>query len=177
MLLQLAALVFLLDQLTKFVVRAYLPYRDSFPEDWWVRLTHVHNTGSAFGIFQGQNTPLIAVSVIGIAILVMVYQSQARPTALLRLSLGLQIGGALGNLLDRLRLGYVTDFIDVGPWPVFNIADSSIVIGLLLLAYIFLWSGHRKDAAPADPPQTAAPPSSAPVSGPAGESDRPSPSP
>ena len=137
-LLQLAAIVFLIDQLTKFLVRAYLPFGYSFPFDGFFRITHTHNTGSAFGILQGQNTPLIFVSFIGIFVLALIYRSQARPTNLLRLSLGLQIGGALGNLLDRLRLGSVTDFIDVGPWPVFNLADASIVSGLVLLGWLLL---------------------------------------
>ena len=137
-LLQLAAIVFLLDQLTKFLVRAYLPFGYSFPFDGFFRITHTHNTGSAFGILQGQNTPLIFVSFIGIFVLALIYRSQTRPTNLLRLSLGLQIGGALGNLLDRLRLGSVTDFIDVGPWPVFNLADASIVSGLVLLGWLLL---------------------------------------
>lgn len=154
-LLQLAALFFLLDQLTKYVVRAYIPYRHSFPEDGFLRITHTFNTGSAFGLFQGQNTPLILVSVVGITVLALVYRSQPRPTNLLRLSLGLQIGGAAGNLLDRLRLGHVTDFIDVGPWPVFNLADSSIVIGLLLLAWLFLrpggMAGRRRASMPISP--------------------------
>jgi signal peptidase II len=148
-LLQLVALVFLLDQLTKYAVRAFIPYRHSFPEDGFFRITHTFNTGSAFGMFQGQNTPLIFVSVVGIAVLVLVYRSQPQVTSLLRLSLGMQIGGAAGNLLDRLRLGHVTDFIDVGPWPVFNLADSSIVIGLLLLAWLFLRSGGAARRSPA----------------------------
>lgn len=145
-LLQLAAIVFLLDQLTKFLVRAYLPFGHSFPFDGFVRFTHIHNTGSAFGILQGQNTPLIFVSVIGILVLALIYRSQPRPTNLLRLSLGLQIGGALGNLLDRLRLGWVTDFIDVGAWPVFNLADASIVTGLVLLAWLLLRPSGRHTA-------------------------------
>jgi signal peptidase II len=170
MLFQLAALVFLLDQLTKYVVRAFLPLRDSFPQEGFLRITHTYNTGSAFGLFQGQNTPLILVSVVGIAVLAWVYSSQLRVTGLLRLSLGMQIGGAAGNLLDRLRLGHVTDFIDVGPWPVFNLADSSIVLGLILLAWLFLRPGsaagrHRVPeasavarAAPGVVPAVPAPP-------------------
>ena len=146
-LLQLAVIVFLVDQLTKFLVRAYLPFGYSFPFDGFFRITHTHNTGSAFGILQGQNTPLIFVSFIGIFVLVMIYRSQPRPTNLLRFSLALQIGGALGNLLDRLRLGSVTDFIDVGAWPVFNLADASIVSGLCLLGWLLLRPG-RKDEAP-----------------------------
>ena len=142
-LLQLAAIFFLLDQLTKFLVRAYLPFGASYPGTGFFRFTHAENTGSAFGLFQGHNTPLIVISFVGIFVLAMVYQSQPRATNLLRLSLGLQIGGALGNLVDRFRLGAVTDFIDVGPWPIFNLADSSIICGLLLLGWIILKPGRR----------------------------------
>lgn len=137
-LLQLAVLVFVVDQFSKYLVRAFLTFRDSFPETGFFRITHAHNTGSAFGLFQDQNFPLILVSVVGVTILVLIYRSQRVPTALLRLSLGMQIGGAVGNLLDRLRLGYVTDWADVGPWPIFNVADASIVIGLAILAWIFI---------------------------------------
>ena len=143
-LLQLAGIVFLLDQLTKFLVRAYLPFGHSYPASGFFRFTHAENTGSAFGILQGHNTPLIVVSFVGIFVLAMIYQSQPRATNLLRLSLALQIGGAVGNLLDRFRLGAVTDFIDVGPWPIFNLADSSIICGLVLLGWILLRPGSRE---------------------------------
>ena len=149
-LLQLAAIVFLLDQLTKFLVHAYLPFGHSYPRTGFFRFTHAENTGSAFGIFQGYNTPLIFVSLVGIFVLAMIYQSQPRATNLLRLSLALQIGGALGNLIDRFRLGAVTDFIDVGPWPIFNLADASIVSGLALLGWILLWPGNRGEPAAAE---------------------------
>lgn len=159
-LLQLAAIVFLADQFTKYLVQQFIPFGYSWP--LWLgrevfQFTHIHNTGSIFGILQGQNTPLIVVSFIGVFVLIMVYYSQPRPTHLLRLSLGLQLGGAFGNLIDRLRLGAVTDFIDVSRWPVFNLADASIVTGLLLLAWILL-RANRPDAA-ANPP--AADPSAA----------------
>jgi len=137
-LIQLAILVFVIDQFSKFLVREQLLLRESFPATGFFRFTHTFNTGSAFGIFQDQNTPLIVVSFIGIGILIMIYRSQRMPTGLLRLSLGLQIGGAVGNLVDRLRLGHVTDFMDVGTWPVFNVADASIITGLVILAWIFL---------------------------------------
>ncbi len=150
-LLQLAAIFFLLDQLTKFLVRAYLPFGHSYPGSGFFRFTHAENTGSAFGLFQGHNTPLIFISFVGIFVLAMIYQSQPRPTNLLRLSLGLQIGGALGNLVDRFRLGAVTDFIDVGPWPIFNLADSSIICGLLLLGWIILQPGRRSPNPAAGP--------------------------
>ena len=158
-LLQLAVLVLLLDQFSKFLVREFLAFRDAFPAEGFFRITHTHNTGSAFGIFQDQNAPLILVSIIGMAVLAFIYQSQHSPTKLLRLSLGLQMGGAAGNLLDRLCLlqgdcegslldrfqqGYVTDFIDVGTWPIFNLADSAIVTGLVLLGWLFLRPGGVK---------------------------------
>ena len=137
-LLQLAVLVFLCDQFTKFLVREFLQFRFSFPQEGFFRLTHTHNTGSAFGLFQGQNLPLIFASLVGIAVLVLIFNSQPRQGPLLRLSIGLQLGGAAGNLLDRFLLGHVTDFIDVGAWPVFNVADASIVTGLVLLGWLFL---------------------------------------
>ena len=143
-LLQLFAAVFLIDQLTKFLVREFVEFRDSVPAEGFFRITHTFNTGSAFGLFRDQNLPLIVVSVVGIAILILIYRSQARPGKLLRLSLGMQFGGAAGNLLDRLRLGHVTDFADVGSWPIFNVADASIVIGLALLAWMFLISDDSK---------------------------------
>ena len=141
-LIQLAILIFVIDQFSKFLVRDLLLYRESFPATGFFRFTHTINTGSAFGIFRDQNTPLILVSFVGIAILIWIYQSQRVPTGLLRLSLGLQIGGAVGNLLDRLRLGHVTDFVDVGDWPIFNVADASIITGLVILAWIFLVADH-----------------------------------
>ena len=128
--------MFLLDQFTKFLVVSYLPYRASYPFRGFFRFTHTHNTGSAFGILQGMNDWLIWISVVGVFVLIMIYRSQPRPSNLLRLSLALQLGGAFGNLVDRLRLGWVTDFIDIGPWPIFNLADASIVTGLILLAWI-----------------------------------------
>jgi signal peptidase II len=132
-LLQLAALIFLVDQFTKFLARELLSYGESFPRYGFFRITHTQNTGSAFGLFPDQNTALILVAFLGITILALLYRNLRPTTNLLRLSLGLQMGGAAGNLIDRLLLGHVTDFVDIGPWPVFNVADSSIVTGLVML--------------------------------------------
>tara|TARA_B100000315_G_scaffold170833_1_gene159341 strand:+ start:1611 stop:2330 length:720 start_codon:yes stop_codon:yes gene_type:complete len=145
LLLQLAALVFLTDQFTKFLVREFLAFRESYPGEGLFRITHTFNTGSAFGLFRDQNFPLILVSVVGITVLALIYRGQRRHTDLLRLSLGLQVGGATGNLLDRLRLGHVTDFLDIGAWPIFNVADASIVTGLALLAWILLKSDRERE--------------------------------
>jgi signal peptidase II len=141
LLLQLAALVFLLDQFSKFLVREFLTFREAYPVEGFFRIIHSRNTGSAFGIFRDQNGPLILVSLVGMTALALIYyryRGSTNSTNLLRLSLGLQMGGAAGNLLDRVLLGHVIDFIDVGKWPVFNLADSSIVVGLVVLAWLFL---------------------------------------
>lgn len=149
---QLGAIFLLLDQLTKFLVRAYLPFGHSYPATGFFRFTHAENTGSAFGILQGYNTPLIFVSFVGIVVLALIYQSQDRPSNLLRLSLALQFGGAVGNLLDRFRLGAVTDFIDIGIWPIFNLADASIVSGLALLGWVLLRPGGKSGSSPETAP-------------------------
>ena len=118
------------------------------PAEGFFRITHTFNTGSIFGIFQGQNTAFILVSFVGVAVLLLLYHSQRFPTGLLRLSLGLQLGGAFGNLLDRVRLGHVTDWVDVGPWPIFNVADACIVTGLVLLAWMFIMSERSRPTQP-----------------------------
>jgi signal peptidase II len=92
------------------------------------------NRGAAFGVLQNQNALFIVVSGIVIAVIIGSYKYSPTRSAWLNLALGLQLGGAIGNLIDRLRLGYVVDFLDVGVWPVFNVADSAIVIGVGILA-------------------------------------------
>ncbi len=148
-LLQLAALSLALDQLTKFVVRQTLEWHYSWPAFGFFRFTHVQNTGSAFGLFQGNNLPLLIVSLVGVAVLAYIYHTQQRPGILMRISIALMLGGALGNLVDRIWQGHVTDFIDIGPWPVFNLADSSIVVGLVIMAWVLVMS--REQPAPAAP--------------------------
>ncbi len=137
-LLQLAALALALDQLTKFVVRQTLEWHYSWPAYGFFRFTHVQNTGSAFGLLQDQNLPLLIVSLVGVLVLAFIYRSQERPGILMRISIALMLGGAAGNLVDRIWQGHVTDFIDIGPWPVFNLADSSIVVGLCIMAWVLV---------------------------------------
>ena len=155
-----------LDQFSKYLVRELLAYRASFPDAGFLQFTHTHNTGSAFGILQGQNLPLIFISFIGIAVLLAIYFSQPRPGNLLRFSLGLMMGGAVGNLVDRLHQGWVTDFIDIGPWPVFNLADASIVTGLVLMAWIFLRPSPKGSPYSMEAPDSEAAPANDLVSGP-----------
>lgn len=141
-----AAFVAALDQITKSLVRAYLPIGQSIPEDGFVRLTHVTNTGAAFGILQGQGSFILVSTFIGVAAILVYYVFPPVSSSILGISLGLQLGGAVGNLLDRVRYGSVTDFFDLRVWPVFNIADSSIVVGVTLLAALVLLSERRERA-------------------------------
>ena len=138
-----ALLVVAADQLTKLWIRSNLPVGQSLPETGFFRLTHVHNTGAAFGLFYGQSFPLTVVALVGVVIILLyaLFLHRRFPSLDYRLTnsaLGLVLGGTIGNLIDRLRFGYVTDFIDVGIWPVFNIADSAIVVGVIIFAYSLL---------------------------------------
>ena len=138
LLLGLVAFIYGLDQVTKYAVSHTLDLGHSWPAEGFFRITHSYNTGSAFGLFSGQNTTLILVSFVGIGLLAWIYRTQPNPSHWLRVSLGLQLAGAIGNLTDRLSIGRVVDFIDVGPWPIFNVADSSLVIGVALLGWVLL---------------------------------------
>ncbi len=138
-----ALLVVAADQLSKVWIRSNLATGESLPETGLFRLTHVHNTGGVFGLFPDQSFPLTVVALIGVVVLLLVALFIYRRFPFLdnrlgKLALGLILGGTLGNLIDRLRLGYVTDFIDIGVWPVFNIADSAITIGVIIFAYSLL---------------------------------------
>lgn len=127
----------ILDQLTKWQVIENLSVGESWPTTGFLRFTHAWNTGTAFSLFQGQGDILTWVSLVAVVVLTWIYRSIDDPPWVLRIAFGLQFGGAIGNIVDRVRIGHVTDFIDVGPWPIFNIADSSIVIGIGLMIFYF----------------------------------------
>ena len=130
--------VLAVDQFTKWIVKENLFIGQSFPEEGFFRFTHTLNTGSAFGLFRGQTTFLLIASVAAIIILLLYFKNSDLPPLILRTCLGMQIGGALGNLLERITLGHVTDFIDVGPWYIFNIADSAIVISIFIIIWTYI---------------------------------------
>jgi signal peptidase II len=159
-LLGVAILVLGLDQLTKVWVSVSLPeggWWSPLPGLWRVfRITHITNSGAAFGIFPNQGNFFIFIAVIVALAIVFYYRHLPTEGWLIRLSLGLQLGGAVGNLLDRLRYGHVVDFIDIGFWPIFNVADASIVTGVAILAY-YLWREEQTAATPALNPTDEAP--------------------
>jgi signal peptidase II len=135
----LAGLVVVLDQITKRLAEDRLRGQRAVPVlDDVLRLTYVENRGAAFGLLQDQTTFFVFVGILVIGVIAASYRYLPRSGFRLHLALGLQLGGAIGNLIDRIRQGYVVDFVDFGYrsnwWPVFNIADSAIVVGVALLA-------------------------------------------
>ncbi len=159
-----AALVVVLDQLIKNWVRQNLALGDilvlSDALDGYVVIHHVNNYGAAFGILQNQGQFFVVIAaVVTLAILIYLRHLPLNQR-FVRVMLGLQMGGALGNVLDRLSQGYVTDYLRVGIpdvyyWPNFNVADSAIVVGVIGLAGAILWQDIRaqRAAKQENPPQ------------------------
>ena len=146
-----ALLVAAADQLTKILwIRSY-PEGQPIFEAGFFRIIRTQNTGAAFGLFQDQSFVLTIIALIGIvAILFYTFYIYRRfpylESWLSRIALGLILGGTVGNLIDRLRLGRVTDFIDIGIWPAFNIADPALTVGTIILAYSLLSLPRAKSA-------------------------------
>ena len=142
----------LIDQATKLGIVTFIQPGDAFPILGFFQLTHVTNTGSAFGLLQGQSTFLVMASVIGVLGVLFYYRANGRQSLALRVALGLILGGALGNLSDRLFRGAVVDFIDIQywpghHWPNFNVADSALLSGLMLLASYVMRQREKPGAA------------------------------
>lgn len=142
-LLSVAGLVIILDQWSKNVIETNIPLNSivvPFPAiEPLFRFTHVANTGAAFGMFQnGSAVFMILAVLVALGIIYYNFFALEGNQRLLRVALGLQLGGALGNFIDRVRIGHVTDFLDFGPWYIFNIADAAIVGGAVVLGYIVL---------------------------------------
>ena len=144
-----AGLVVVLDQLTKWLITRYLPfYSEKKIIPGLLNLIHIHNPGGAFGIFANNQGSLQSMAFIGVAVAAMgliLYLYRKTPSEYPVLSMGLALifGGAFGNMIDRLRIGRVIDFIDmhVGTlhWPAFNIADSAITVGMVIFAFYILF--------------------------------------
>ncbi len=132
------------DQLLKqWILAGFTPGESVDIADGYLRITLIHNSGALFGIFQGQ-AGLFALASLGVMALIVWFQSRAGTgNLILTLALGLLLGGAIGNLIDRLRFDYVLDFVDAGigawRWYTFNVADSAISMSLVLLLSQALW--------------------------------------
>lgn len=140
----LAAAVVALDQFIKLVIRHTIARGEVWPGDWPVHIVHITNTGAAFGMFQNAGPLLVVTSLIGMAAILVYLFNPGFAHPAMRAGLALMFGGAVGNLIDRIYSGEVVDFIKFPHWPAFNVADSSITIGVLLL----LWAMTREPASP-----------------------------
>lgn len=144
------AVILLLDQGSKYWIENSLRLGEvwaPFPSlEPFFRIFHVSNTGAAFGLLpSGGNIFGVLAVLVGAGI---IYYNHILPNGQLgfRVVLGLLLGGAWGNMIDRVRIGHVTDFLDFGPWPVFNVADMSIVAGVIVMGW-FTYQEHRREQA------------------------------
>lgn len=126
------------DQLTKSLVTGTLALGDSVEIAGPLSIHRVRNTGIAFGLFSDATGVVIGLTSVAIVALVVFFARSARRHPLLPVAVGLVLGGSLSNLVDRLRLGHVTDFLDFDYWPAFNLADTFIVVGVGLLFLSFV---------------------------------------
>jgi len=135
-----------LDQLTKYIATKNLLLNNSYPVIKGIfHLTLVHNRGAAFGILKNMTPLFIFAALFSIILICLaIRDNKPRQFSLYILSLGLILAGGLGNLIDRLFLGYVVDFLDFRIWPVFNVADSAITVGAILLGWVILRPQEHK---------------------------------
>jgi signal peptidase II len=143
-----AAVIVILDQVTKILVRTNLALGETWvPWPWlapYARIIHLTNTGVAFGMFQG-NSVLFAILAFIVACAIVFYYPQVpAEDKVLRFSLAMQLGGALGNFIDRVFVGEVTDFASVGNFAVFNVADACITVGVGVLL-IGVWLQEKRE--------------------------------
>ncbi|MGD8814052.1 MAG: signal peptidase II [Anaerolineales bacterium] len=146
-LLGIAGAIVALDQWTKYLVRTRLDFGEAWsPWDWlmpYARIVHWNNTGAAFGLFPAGGVIFTVVAVLVAAAILYYYPQVPRSQIGVRIALPMQLAGALGNLIDRLSIGTVTDFVSLGAFPVFNVADASISIGVAVLV-VFMWLEDRR---------------------------------
>lgn len=141
-----------LDQLSKIWIRANLPENDALPlVPGWIHLQHIKNYGAAWGVLSGQKWLLIAFTIAVTALVVSSAREVSRRGKIAAVGFGWILGGALGNLIDRVRFGYVTDFFDLDTpitwlqtFPVFNVADSALTGGVILMLITLLFFGDEK---------------------------------
>jgi signal peptidase II len=145
-----AAVIVVLDQITKVVVRNNLTFGEIWvPWHWlapYARIVNIQNSGAAFGSFQNLGDVFAILAVIVAGAIVYYFPQVPREDKLLRIALALQFSGAIGNLIDRIHQGWVTDFVSLGPFPVFNVADLCITTGVILLI-LSIWLKERNKPA------------------------------
>jgi signal peptidase II len=145
----LCGLVLIADQAAKAAAEAHITLGEEIDVIGPLGLTLTHNRGVAFGIAGGAGVPLVLVTVAALGLVAYLFsRDPARPW--MWVAVGLVAGGAIGNLADRVRADAVTDFIDLPPWPPFNLADVSITVGVVLLVGIYLRDGSGREPSRSD---------------------------
>ena len=145
-----AGAIIALDQWTKWLVRENIEFGSQWLPDWlmwlspYARIVHWYNSGAAFGMFQNGNLVFTTLAFIVIGAIIYYFPQVEADDWTLKVAMGLQLAGAAGNLIDRLMMGKVTDFISVGSFPVFNVADSSITVGVVVLL-LGVWVKERQE--------------------------------
>ncbi len=173
-----AGVLIALDQWTKWLVRENI----EFGAQWlpgglmwlspYARIVHWYNSGAAFGMFQNGNLVFTTLAFIVIGAIIYYYPQVEAEDWTLKLAMGLQLAGAAGNLVDRLIMGKVTDFISVGSFPVFNVADASITIGVIVLL-LGVWIKEQQEHRAAAQPATASDEESPPTGTMSGNGEQP----
>ena len=142
------AIVFFLilaDQAIKFLVVSLMELGESIPVFAGIfHITYIENPGAAFGLFANQRLVFIVAGILVIAAACLMYRQLMSEKAIIRWGVALLLGGAVGNLIDRLRIGGVIDFLDFRIWPVFNIADIGICVGVALLMYALIYDTEKE---------------------------------
>jgi signal peptidase II len=140
-------LVVTADQITKWWIRANLADGEILWDVGFLRIINIHNTGAAFGIFRGFNLVFIIIYFVFLAVIVALFikyhnHHYIAKSLLARVVAGLVLGGMIGNLVDRIRIGHVTDFIDFKIWPAFNVSDSALTLSIIIICVymIFFWA-------------------------------------
>jgi len=146
-----ALLVLMADQLTKLWISSIIYPGQTLWSFSFFSISLVYNSGAAFGLFPGQFLPLVIIRSLGAVLVILLVVLMGRRIQswggkLVMFALGLVLAGTIGNLIDQLRFHYVVDFLDTTYWPVFNVADSSVVIAMFILAYLALWPRKSQKA-------------------------------
>ena len=141
----LGVIVIVLDQISKAIIRAELDPRESVEVVSWFSISRVANEGIAFGLFPGRQAAVAILTVIALSAIAIALASLVARNATVAAGAGLLVGGSLGNLIDRLAHGAVTDFIDLARWPAFNLADCAITIGAVLIVVGLMADGEQEE--------------------------------
>jgi signal peptidase II len=139
--------VLAIDQAAKAAIEAHIVPGEYVDVLGPLELTLSHNRGVAFGLAGGAGVKLVLVTALALGVVGYLFARDPRRSGMW-VATGLVAGGALGNLVDRIRAGAVTDFVAIGSWPPFNLADVSITVGVILLIFIYLRDAEREEATP-----------------------------